>query len=127
MADGTRGAVRRLVTVVLVATALGACTNLGGVTRPATSTLACARAAVAEVVTDEMTDKRKHCTGAGNIARVCSVGEARLAAWGKEFTDAFDGGDPDVEDLRADRAGIGCAQRDADPASVLACCEARGY
>lgn len=122
----TRAATARVAIAALVGVLAG-CTNLGGVARPASTTLGCARAAVAEVVTDGMTDKRKHCVGAGNIARVCSVGEARVAAWGKEFTDIFDGGDPDADDLRADRAGIECAQRDPDPAEVLACCEARGY
>lgn len=114
-------------TAVLVACALSGCQGLGGAPRPATSFLGCARAAVAAVVTDDMTDKRKHCTGAGSIARLCSVSEARLASYGKEFTDAFDGGDPDVEDLRADRTGIACAKVDPDPARVLACCEAAGY
>jgi hypothetical protein len=116
--------------VVALGTALlvtAGCSSLGGGPRPAPSSVGCARAAVAAVVTDEMTDKRKHCTGAASIARVCSVGEARLAAWGKEFTDIFDGGDPDVEDLRADDAGIECAQRDPDPARVLECCAAAGY
>jgi hypothetical protein len=116
----------RIVGAALV-TLLAGCANLGGVARPAASTLGCARAAVAEVVTDAMTDKRKHCTGAASIARLCSVGEARLASYGKEFTDIFDGGDPDVADLRADRAGIECAKAHPDSAQIADCCTAAGY
>lgn len=118
---------RRALAAVVAPVLLAACLNLGNVERPATSTLGCARAAVAAVVTDEMSDKRKHCVGSANIARVCSVGEARVAAWGKELTDLFGGGDPDVEDLRADRAGVDCARQDPDPARVAECCAARGH
>ena len=107
--------------------ALTACTSLGGGPRPAGSSLACARAAVDEVVTPEMTDKRKHCTGAANIARRCSVLEARLAYYGKELADALGDGDPELDDLRADRAGLACARRDVDPAAVNECCAAAGY
>lgn len=107
--------------------ALSACTSLDGGPRPAASSAACARAAVAEVVTPEMTDKRKHCVGAANIARRCSVLEARLAYYGKEVADAFGDGDPDVDDLRADRAGLACARRDTDPAAVDACCASAGW
>jgi hypothetical protein len=115
------------VAAVALLVTLTACTSLDGGPRPAASSAACARAAVDEVVTPEMTDKRKHCVGAANIARRCSVFEARLAYYGKEAADALGGGDPDVEDLRADRAGLACARRDVEPSAVLACCSAAGY
>jgi hypothetical protein len=121
-----RGTLRRCA-VVAASLCLAACTSLGGGPRPATTSVACARAAVAEVVTPEMNDKRMHCVGAGNIARRCSVLEARLAYYGKEVVDALGGGDPELEDLRADRAGLACARRDPQPAAMLACCAAAGY
>jgi hypothetical protein len=121
-----RAALRRCAALA-AALSLAACTSLGGGPRPATTSVTCARAAVDEVVTPEMNDKRKHCVGAGNVARRCSVFEARLAYYGKEFVDALGAGDPELEDLRADRAGLACARRDPDPAAVLACCTAAGY
>jgi hypothetical protein len=74
-----------------------------------------------------MTDKQKHCTGAASIAALCSVAEARLAAYGKELRDALGNGDADPEDLAADRAGIECARRDPAADAVRACCAAAGY
>lgn len=121
-----RTAGRAFVAVTSLAT-LAACTSLGGGPRAAASSATCARAAVAEVVTPAMTDKRKHCVGAANIARRCSVLEARLAYYGKEVADAFGGGDPDADDLRADRAGLACARQDPEPATVDACCAAAGW
>jgi hypothetical protein len=116
---------------VLACTAIGAvaggCTSLGGGPRPAPSFAGCARAAVAAVVTEDMSDKRKHCTGAGSIAALCSVAEARLAAYGKEAADALGDGDAESEDLRADRAGIECARRDPSREAVFECCAAAGY
>jgi hypothetical protein len=114
--------------VLLALTALlPGCAGLGGSPRPATSFAGCARAAVEAVVTDGMTDKQKHCTGAASIAALCSVAEARLAAYGKELRDALGNGDADPEDLAADRAGIECARRDPAADAVRACCAAAGY
>lgn len=113
--------------LVLGMAALAGCTSLGRGPRPAVSSAGCARAAVAEVVDDGMGDKRKHCIGAANIARRCSVFEARLAYYGKEAADALGDGDPDAEDLRAGRAGLACARQQADPARVAECCAAAGY
>jgi hypothetical protein len=121
------GSAARASSAALLLVALAGCAGLGSAPRPATSSAACARAAVAEVVTPEMTDKRKHCTGAANIAARCSVLEARLAYYGKEAADALGGGDPEVEDLRADRAGLACARTDPAPDAVLVCCAAAGY
>jgi hypothetical protein len=124
--DSMRSAALAWSAALLLATLYG-CTSLGGGPRPAASSAACARAAVAEVVTPEMTDKRKHCAGAANIAARCSVVEARLAYYGKEAADALGGGEPELEDLRADRAGLACARADPAPGAVLACCAAAGY
>ncbi len=116
-----------LLPLATVLALLTGCSGLGGGPRPATSTLGCARAAVAAVVEPTMTDKRMHCTGAASIARLCSVFEAHTAAWGKEFTDLFGAGDPSVADLHADRDGIACARRDPRPEAVLECCAAHGW
>jgi hypothetical protein len=117
----------RSLAAPLLLGALAGCASLGGGSRPAGSSLACARAAVAEVVTPAMTDKRKHCAGAASIAARCSVLEARLAYYGKEVSDMLGGGDPELEDLRADRAGVACARTDPAADAVLACCAAAGY
>jgi hypothetical protein len=70
-------------------------------------------------------DKLQHCLAGGLIARHCSVGEARLASWGKEVGDALGRGDADRADLDADHAGIACARGARDDAGIRACCEAR--
>jgi hypothetical protein len=121
------GSAARTASAAILLVGLSGCASLGGGPRPAGSSVACARAAVAEVVTPEMTDKRKHCAGAANIAARCSVLEARLAYYGKEAADALGAGDPELEDLRADRAGLACARTDPAPTAVLACCAAAGY
>lgn len=84
----------------------------------------CMHAAVVRYVPREANDTLQHCLAAGFIARRCSVAEARLASWGKEFTDIFDGGDPSAADLRADRTGIACARRADTDANLIECCEA---
>jgi hypothetical protein len=59
------------------------------------------------------------------IARYCSVSEAKLASWGKEFDDALSGGDADREDLDADYAGIACARAARDDDMLRRCCADR--
>jgi len=81
------------------------------------------RAIVREQVPADASDKLKHCLATGLIARHCSVSEAHIAEWGKEFTDVFDGGDPSANDIRADRAGLRCARANAEDAGVRSCCE----
>ncbi|MFT3906457.1 MAG: hypothetical protein QM718_09155 [Steroidobacteraceae bacterium] len=104
--------------------ALGACAPLDrNARRDAPTPLACMRTVVRERVPVEVDDKLKHCLAAGFIARHCSVLEARTAAWGKEFTDLFDGGDPSTADLRADRAGIRCARAQPDDDGLRSCCQ----
>lgn len=72
-----------------------------------------------------MFDKRAHCLGAAQIARRCSVTEARVAIYAKELSDAFGDGDSDAGDVAAGRHGLACAR---DRASDLAaCCAAAGY
>jgi hypothetical protein len=73
----------------------------------------------------DLGDKLQHCLAGGLIARHCSVGEARLASWGKEVADALGRGDADRADLDADHAGIACARAARDDAGVRACCETR--
>jgi len=104
---------------------LSACTPLDRETpRPARSSLGCMQAVVREQVPAEANDKLKHCLATGLIARHCSVTEAHIAEWGKEFTDVFDGGDPSADDIRADRVGLRCAQQNSADAGVRACCAA---
>ena len=91
--------------------------------RLAVSSLGCMRAAVRDYVPADGNDKLQHCLAAAFIARRCSLGEARLASWGKEFADIFDGGDPSVQDLHADYAGLNCAKIAEDEA-VKRCCGA---
>ena len=106
---------------------LTGCGVLSDAPRPARSTHACAREAVAVVTRPGLDDKRLHCLGAAQIARVCSVAEARMAGLGKELADALGTGDADPEDARASMAGIECARDAADEAQVEACCERGGY
>jgi hypothetical protein len=80
------------------------------------------RATVAARVPEHYGDKHRHCLAAGMIARYCSVGEAKLASWGKEIADALGRGDADRRDLAADYAGIDCARRARDDAGLQECC-----
>lgn len=82
------------------------------------------RAVVADQVPTDFTDKHQHCLAAGMVARYCSLGEARLAAWGKEFNDALGTGDADLHDLEADYAGIDCARAARGDAALRQCCAA---
>jgi hypothetical protein len=112
------------VGAMCAALVLGACMPLDRTTpRPARASLTCMQAVVREQVPVDVDDKLKHCLATGLIARHCSVAEARIAEWGKEFTDVFDGGDPSAADIRADSAGLRCARDSAEDAAVRACCE----
>jgi hypothetical protein len=119
-------ALARAIAVLALAVALPGCATLDGQARAARSPGACTRAAIAEVDTGAIDDKRAHCVGAARIARRCSVAEALLASYAKEMRDLFGRGNAELADVRAGRAGIGCARsgRAVDPAS---CCKARGY
>lgn len=83
------------------------------------------RATVAAKVPAGIGDKLAHCLAGGMIARYCSVGEAKLASWGKEAKDAVGGGDADRRDLDADYFGIDCARTAADDDALRRCCETR--
>jgi hypothetical protein len=119
-------AVLRVGAVLALAVALPACATLDGQARAARSSGACARAAVAQIDAGAAGDKRAHCVAAARIARRCSVSEALAASYAKEMRDLFGRGNAELEDIRASRAGIGCARANpkGDPAR---CCEARGF
>lgn len=104
---------------VLFAFACAGCA--GNPQRPATSTVECARAVVA-ALPPGLSDPEKHCLASAGIARQCSPFEARLAGWGKELQDAFDGGDASLADLEDDRRGRDCARRGDGPDEWLQCC-----
>jgi hypothetical protein len=91
--------------------------------RPATSTVACAEAVVAQLPPG-LSDPEKHCLASAGIARQCSPFEAWLAGWGKEARDAVGHGDAAHEDLESNRRGRRCAGDSADPEALLACCRA---
>jgi hypothetical protein len=118
---------RRGGAVLALAVTLQACATLDGHARAARSPAACTRAAVTGVEAASGGDKRAHCLGAARIAQRCSVAEAMLAAYAKELRDLFGRGDAELADLRAGRAGIGCARAGPDAAEPPVCCEARGY
>ena len=99
-----------------------ACASAPGVRRPQGSSLACMRAMVREHVPANLYDKQQHCLAAGFIARYCSRSEAWVASVGKEFTDAFDGGDPSWQDLKADRVGLRCERGAASDPALVSCC-----
>ena len=84
-------------------------------------------ATVRDSIPPQHDDKRAHCLTAGRIAQRCSVFEADLAGIGKEFSDIFNHGDPSWADWRADRVGIHCAGRTADPQQLAQCCTEAGY
>jgi hypothetical protein len=122
----TRGQQGAALTAATATLLLIACMPLDrSMPRPARGSLDCMRSIVREQVPVAAGDKLKHCLATGLIARHCSVSEARIAAWGKEITDVFDGGDPSAADIRADRAGLSCARDSADDAGLRACCAAR--
>lgn len=109
-------------TVLLLAALLAACASVPD--RPATSSVGCARATLAQYLPAGVTDKRAHCIAGGLIARYCSPTEARLAGLGKEVRDAFSSGDAAWSDWLATRAGVRCAvESDGDVAAISACCE----
>jgi hypothetical protein len=103
-------------------TLLTACAAAPGVQRLAPSSLGCMRAVVHDKLPQPLPDKQAHCLAAGLIVRYCSRSEAYLAGYGKEFTDIFDGGDPEIGDIRADLIGIRCARRSSSSAELAGCC-----
>jgi hypothetical protein len=80
------------------------------------------RAVVRDKLPQPLPDKQAHCLAAGLIVRYCSRSEAYLAGYGKEFTDIFDGGDPEIGDIKADLIGIRCASGAATSADLAGCC-----
>jgi hypothetical protein len=80
------------------------------------------RAVVNDKLPQNLPDKQAHCLAAGLIARYCSRSEAYIAGYGKEFTDIFDGGDPEIGDIKADLVGIRCEARSATTAALASCC-----
>ena len=114
---------RGRVVAGLVATALlGACAAAPGVQRLSASSLGCMRAVVRDKLPQNLPDKQAHCLAAGMIAHYCSRPEAYLAGYGKEFTDIFDGGDPEIGDIRADLLGIHCAAVSITTDALGGCC-----
>jgi hypothetical protein len=110
------------VGVVACGLLLGACATAPGVTRQAPSSLGCMQAVVRDRLPQPLPDKQEHCLAAGLIARFCSRPEAYLAGYGKEFTDIFDGGDPEIGDIKADLMGIRCQARSQTTAQLAECC-----
>jgi hypothetical protein len=90
--------------------------------RAGQSSLGCMRAALARHDLESLPDEQAHCAAAGLIAWRCSVTEARIASYGKEFRDLFDGGNAEWSDLAADRQGILCARSATDEIGLLNCC-----
>jgi hypothetical protein len=80
------------------------------------------RAVVRDKLPQPLPDKQAHCLAAGLIARDCSRAEAYIAGYGKEFTDIFDGGDPEIGDIRADLMGIRCASASTTTHELASCC-----
>lgn len=113
---------RSWVPVLACSVLLGGCATAPGVTRQSASSLGCMRAVVRERVPQGLPDKQAHCLAAGLIARYCSRAEAYLAGYGKEFTDIFDGGDPQISDIKADLMGIRCQAASPTTAALAECC-----
>lgn len=90
--------------------------------RAAKSTLGYMRQAFAAYDLESRPDDEAHCIAAGSIARRCSVTEARMASYGKEFRDLFAHGDAEWRDIESDRLGIECARSATDEASFIDCC-----
>ncbi|MEJ0005416.1 MAG: hypothetical protein WDM77_03280 [Steroidobacteraceae bacterium] len=103
-------------------TLLCACATRPGVQRLSPSSLGCLRAVVREKLPQPLPDKQAHCLAAGLIVRYCSRAEAYLAGYGKEFTDIFDGGDPEIGDIKADLIGIRCATSAHTTSDLAGCC-----
>ena len=103
---------------------LGACATAPGVQRLAPSSLDCMRTVVRAKLPKDLPDKQAHCLAAGLIAYYCSRPEAYLAGYGKEFTDIFDGGDPEIGDIKADLMGIRCERSAASTQDLAGCCAA---
>jgi hypothetical protein len=108
--------------LLAAATLLTACAAAPGVARLAPSSLGCMRAVVRDKLPQPLPDKQAHCLAAGLIARYCSRPEAYIAGYGKEFTDIFDGGDPEIGDIKADLMGIRCASGATTTHDLASCC-----
>jgi hypothetical protein len=114
--------------VMMVTANLTACAAIAN--RPprlAHSSYGCMQAVLRDKLPADLPDKRAHCLAGGLISRYCSVTEAYLAGAGKEVRDLLGKGDAEWGDWRADRVGIGCAERSADDAALGQCCSQRGY
>jgi hypothetical protein len=92
--------------------------------RPATSTLGCANAAIAQTGPAPSSDRLLHCMAAGSIALRCSAGEAYLLSLAKELRDLVTDGDAQWRDWQADRAGVRCARHSGSQAELRSCCDA---
>ena len=112
----------RVVATVVASILLTACAAAPGVQRLSASPLGCMRAVVREKLPQNLPDKQAHCLAAGMIAHYCSRTEAYIAGYGKEFTDIFDGGDPEIGDIRADLLGIHCAAVSTTTDALAGCC-----
>lgn len=79
-------------------------------------------AALENRLPDHLPDAQAHCIASGLIARYCSIPEAALAGWGKEFADLLSSGDAEWRDLVADRYGRRCARSVNSDQALLDCC-----
>ena len=113
----------KILTAVLLALFLAACSTLSGGSRAAPSTGACIHAVVRDLQQEDWPDKQMHCVASGLIAFHCSVTEAYLAGVGKEVKDVFGRGNAEWADLRADRKGIACSRAAINDAQIYTCCQ----
>lgn len=75
-----------------------------------------------------MPDKQAHCVASAKIALQCGARYARWAGVGKEWLDAFGGGDASRADLAANAEGRECARQaagagDSSDGALHACCK----
>lgn len=57
-------------------------------------------------------DKNRHCTVSCMLTLKCPASEVLMVGILKEFKDVFGPGEPDVEDIKADRYGISLVKND---------------
>ena len=91
--------------------------------RAAHSSLGCIHAAIQNRLPDDLPDAQAHCIASALIARYCSLPEATMAAWGKEFLDLLGSGDAEWRDLVADRHGRRCARSVTSDEALRQCCQ----
>lgn len=123
-----RGIPRRsaIVALLVAGAGLDGCVaGSGAQVRAAPSSLECMQQAVAAHVPAGIPDGQAHCLAAAFIARECSTAEAWLAGYGKELGDLLGGGDAELRDLAADRAGVHCARGARRDEDVETCCLGR--